>query len=733
MRVIFIKSRRAMECTLTTLFCLMLASMLVTGGIKPVKADSFLFTIYAALTVTEPYHGWQAGYHDAMRAVKTELAKIGINLELTYWDPGAIYEICWYSWWDKYLEPPKGWDMTCGEQWLYPYGLVWLGGFVYEESVPPSGVNIGPWLNPKADYIYKRAEAELDPEKRKEWLWKWQEMYMHDVPSINMFYARQYGVDARYFSGYEYTTCYGTYPWNWKLNRTDPLYQGLDREGVLIFGADETMYAGTSPMFMNTYAQEFFCHLMWDPLYLLSREPYPPKMNDTLWTPEMLEAYPYTVVPNIAAGMPVYYDGGRTAIVPLRDDVDWVYPPGFNETIDAATLGPPMTAEDVVFTFEALLDSATANPGYGDFAPVIESVEYLTDATLQSEYSELYAGYNYTEAGEYPWPEVKPWCNETLKFREPYAVRFNLDHPHADFELLLCNAWGPMIVPKFVLGAYPHGALSMHESVYKPEKLPGTGPFYLRENGYTEDVSATVDKNDWWWGNQYGLLDTIDTVVMKMLVDPGARKYQLLAHEIDFGEAVPMAVSEFEALRANDEFIVYKVPRCTSNPIRLNLNNPILANRYVRMAIAHAVPYKRIAEDVIPGWGLTASFPESGFSVPLTEGVFPYHIFEGVPMYHTELEPYGYDLDKARYYLNLYLNQTNGTPALGPVGDADQSGLVDATDWGIWRTSPISCGQTMWTYPTWPYTVDPDWNNDEDADSADKALWGDNYGAKYRC
>ena len=180
--------------------------------------------------------------------------------------------------------------------------------------------------------------------------------------------------------------------------------------------------------------------------------------------------------------------------------------------------------------------------------------------------------------------------------------------------------------------------------------------------------------------------------------------------------------------------VLYYLRDNRSRGLAFNLHHPALSNRYVRQAIAHAIPYKTIYT-IIQEWGIDPCFLP--YAVPLTGGIFPYSYYEEVCLYPSvfELEPYEYNIAKAQQYMNMYTYSTDEVNwALGPVGDADQSGLVDATDWGIWRTSPLTGtwpDPTGWIYPEWPFTIDPDWDNDGDADGVDKSLWGDNYGIEY--
>jgi hypothetical protein len=80
--------------------------------------------------------------------------------------------------------------------------------------------------------------------------------------------------------------------------------------------------------------------------------------------------------------------------------------------------------------------------------------------------------------------------------------------------------------------------------------------------------------------------------------------------------------------------------------------------------------------------------------------------------------------------MDLYLNQTSGNP--DGFGDADQSGLVNLNDWVLWRTNFGATSSPLDIYPTWPFTIDPDWDNDGDVDLADETLWKPPYyGTEY--
>jgi len=685
-----LKSWKALSISATLIF-MMLTSGIAGTVTKPVQADPWLFTLHAVLNNENPYYGWRAGYWDVIAALKTELAKIDINLVIDYVDYSTVTDLCWYS--DPVPgAPPTGWDLTTGECWMFPCGLLWCGvRWGYGLDILPSvgGENIMAYANPKAVDIFSRSEGTLDPYKRKNLLWKWQEILMEDAAHVNLFYMSRPSVKAKCFSGHDTPGVYWNDPSHWKLDGTEQV------AGTLRWAHEDTISYATSPMFLATYSQEFMNFLTFDTLYKVSRDPWPPEaalLDGSAYTYEgMTLDWPYRPIPELASAPPDYTDPSRP-IVHLRDDVWWVWPGEGAASPTNSTYR--LTADDVVWTFTAVLNADTGATGIWDFGPVIENVTKIDDFTVQ----------------------------------------FNLYAPMADFELLLANGWGGNILPAFVMQPILEGyggdysKLVDDATTSDPFLLPGTGPYCVDVFAGLGTETVELEPNPFYWGARD---PSIDRVIEKVMPDPVARLNALKAKDIEISEALVATSGEIDDILATGYFNSYDLPRFATHPLYFNLKNQYLANRYVRLAIAHAIPYPTIFNTILPGWGCEAE-PYFG-----TGAIFPSHTYTTagvtVGLFNPGLTPYEYNLDKAREYLDLWKYSTQQPYASGPVGDADQSGLVDYDDWFIWReyNSPAPIATPIDQYPTWPFSVDPDFNNDGYVYLTDWGLWGPKYGTRY--
>jgi len=81
----FIEFQNTTKYIVATMISLMLISSFAASGVVTVQAldesHPWNITLHATITVN-PYWGYYGGYHDIWQAIKTEVAKIGINLEI---------------------------------------------------------------------------------------------------------------------------------------------------------------------------------------------------------------------------------------------------------------------------------------------------------------------------------------------------------------------------------------------------------------------------------------------------------------------------------------------------------------------------------------------------------------------------------------------------------------------------------------------------------------------------
>jgi len=370
----------------------------------------------------------------------------------------------------------------------------------------------------------------------------------------------------------------------------------------------------------------------------------------------------YKNVPWLATGYPVWSEDHMHCNLTLRDNVYWHDGWKFNAT-------------DVKFTFETTIDPATIwCCGYGDTSPYIESVDIIDE----------------------------------------YTVRFNFKKLCAHFTTLLANTWGGYIVPEHQLRDIPRRDLYNHPTNTDPlQRVVGTGPYKFVT--WVPSQYYEVERNENWWGGEV----FVDHVVSSYIPDPAAMLIALQTHEIDISDDLWEATrAEIEDMKTWPDLNVWEYFSVGTDLFDINLANRILSNRYMRQAIAHAIPYEHIINTVLEGYGIRAKTP----IIAMNKWAF-----------NTELPYYEYDLVKAQQYLDMWKYSQVGTDyTLGPVGDGDFSGFVEMADFAIWADR-IVYGQL--TPETWPFrpchSIDPDYDNSGYVEGDDFYRWRENIGEYY--
>ncbi|WP_051679241.1 ABC transporter substrate-binding protein [Xanthobacter sp. 91] len=174
----------------------------------------------------------------------------------------------------------------------------------------------------------------------------------------------------------------------------------------------------------------------------------------------------------------------------------------------------------------------------------------------------------------------------------------------------------------------------------------GTGPFIFKE--WVRGSHIILERNPDYWdkGKPY-----LDRIVVRFIADQSARSAAFEAGELDLagGPPVPYAdlarVSALPGLGAETRGYEY-AGRMTQ--LYFNFERPILQDKRVRLAIAHAIDQQKLLDVVYYGYGAVAP---SVISPKLKA------------FYDPALEPYGFDLKAANRLLDEagYLRKADGT------------------------------------------------------------------------
>jgi ABC-type transport system substrate-binding protein len=707
-----------------TLICVVLVSALLGSSlvIRGAAPTPPYFSIEATTCQLNPYFGYYGAYQDLWLAIQPELLKIGIDLtieqlaDLDWWD--QVWEAGWNHTGDTPYEPGTGgWDVTMLEWWLMPHAIEpWFASMTLNDQTPATeGFNIHPWLNQRADNYLLAGMHTFDAGEREYYLWKWQEEFMHDPPIAEIYYPRIYEIMGSYVLGYDPTGCWWYNIRNLDINETkfeDVVGPGGVNDNPTRYaqGNDTLLYAVTegwwtsNPMYMETYTDEGIGCLVYDTLYTWSLN-YTDEQWRTLAGVEEPNYWDYSIEPELASGPPIPVNGNLTHMrVPLKENVLWSDGETFNAT-------------DVKYTFDMTFTPAAKCSGVGDFSFVIESVEVVPLA------EELGGAYD---------PYTKTFINQS-------AIDFILKKPHPELMSILANDWGGgSIVPWHALDGAGVGpgqiASQASNDVTQPEQmLPSTGPFRVTQ--HLVDERVVLERNDLYWGyaSPYNYGPHVSKIIYKWYPETGPRLIALQDNFVDLGEYPVASVDAYKAMMTWDNVRVFQYDYPASNGVWFNFNNPYLSNRYVRQAIAHAIPYGTISS-ILTSWGIETAYPGKTYIQPshyYTYGGTTVHLFNDV------LEPYEYSISKATEYMKMWLYSQpayapEGSPevAKGPVGDADFDGTVDYDDFWVWRkNSGLSPGE-------WPLIpgrdIDPDFNNDGYVTyPEDFNLWRQSWGNDY--
>ncbi len=660
---------------------MLLAGVLAAGQIQPVKAQTDV--ILWIVTTNDPGPGYYGGYHDIVSLLQTEFAKIGIDLrwEASY-DAFTWEDVVWDITWDRngthdgdpssHQYGVDGWDLAIFEWWENPTSYIWGDELVYSWGTPPTGWNIMSWNDTKADYFWQKGAIELDPTMHNRWMWKWQEEAMHNPPTIPVYAGDQMTARASYLDNWDDVA------WLYDLSQLDinetkfnivaPTVP-YDRKAVgsdtVIWGAAEPIWA-YYPLGTLTYSEETLNVLKQGMLYRTSREnlAYPPSGD-------------YTVVPTLAADFPDWYqlpDGRWVASVPLRTGITW-------------TDGVDFNATDVAYTYQSIINPGCKAESYGDYSFLLDDVV----------------------------------VNSTYRVDFIYAEGMGPDYDFAGYQ---AHGWALGILPYHQLG--PSLVTNWKSQLYNWDPVPVSrggdglevlGPYV--PTSFTADVSIEFEKRvD--YVNALGWATTLpDNFIMKFLPDASNRFIALQNLECDFIEYPTAPLADWNSMIGWPTHRVRSFFYPAVHTLWIQHRNTILSNRYVRLAIAHAIPYNEIFTNIVPGWGVSDAYKGK------TTMVMPFH-----ESFHPTLDYYEYNITKAQQYMDMWrYSQAGEDHTKAPLGDHDFSGFVEMADYPIWVNNLGKYTSQLPWYPS--NNIDPDNDNSGRVLLPDITYWGTNIGTRY--
>ncbi|MEH0970316.1 ABC transporter substrate-binding protein [Micromonospora sp. CPCC 205546] len=242
------------------------------------------------------------------------------------------------------------------------------------------------------------------------------------------------------------------------------------------------------------------------------------------------------LVPALARELPTVSADGRTVTAKLREGVL------FHD-------GTPFTAQDVVFTYQAVLDPKV-------------------DSTLRSDLDML----------------------DSVTAPDPSTVVFGLKYAYAPFP------------QRLALGIVPAKALA-GQDINKAEfnrKPVGTGPY--RVTSWTPGDRLVLAANESYWGGR----PANSGVVVAFVADDNVRAQRMRAGEFDAAELAPKLATGFDGQAG---YRVQRVPTADYRGVMLPMGNPVTADLAVRRALNAAVDRAAMVTGLLGGAGEPAFGP----------------------------------------------------------------------------------------------------------------------------
>ena len=238
--------------------------------------------------------------------------------------------------------------------------------------------------------------------------------------------------------------------------------------------------------------------------------------------------------------------------------------------------GAPFTAADVVFTYEATIDSRTPSPYKVDFSEVA-AVEALDEHTVH------------------------------VRYKRPYAKAITSWASHA-------------ILPRHLLAPYVAEG-KIREAPQNWSAPVGTGPYRFVEIKAGERL-VLVANQDYFDGRPH-----ISRLVYRIIPSQATTFLELKAQGVDAATLTALQYTrqtDYPAFRkAYDK---YNYPGSAYTYLGFNLRDRRFADRRVRQAFAHAINKQALIDGVIMGLGREATGPYKPGTWPYTDQVkrYPY-------------------------------------------------------------------------------------------------------------
>ncbi len=230
--------------------------------------------------------------------------------------------------------------------------------------------------------------------------------------------------------------------------------------------------------------------------------------------------------------------------------------------------GAPLTADDVKFTYEALVDPNVASPRSASYV-TIKSVAVVNELTARITYKRLYS------------PAILDWQLELLP-------KHLLDEAALAREM---TARG--------ISAAAHKTFTLRDSNYNKKPI-GTGPFRFAE--WVSDQYIRLTRNDDYWGRKAEYRD----LYFRVIPDYLTMELEFQSGALDRYEAQPY---QAERYIKDPAYNVVSSPEGQYAYIGYNMRRPLFQDARVRRALGMAIDVDSIIKYVLYRQGKRSTGP----------------------------------------------------------------------------------------------------------------------------
>ena len=260
----------------------------------------------------------------------------------------------------------------------------------------------------------------------------------------------------------------------------------------------------------------------------------------------------FTPAPGLAESWEESADG-KTWTYTLRPDLVW-------------SDGTPLTANDVAYTFNRILEGRYEQRNYGNYVRNITSVEATDDRTV------------------------------VMTVRAPSPIMERL---------------AVYILPEHVWSGVDAKAVKSFANEPEGEPLVGSGPFLVAERRTGQFIRLVA--ND----NYYAGRPKVDELIFRIYNNPDALGQALIKGEVDF--ATGLTADVFSTLEGQEGITTYAGDYSGFNELAFNMGaatadgkpigdgNPHLQDQKVRLAISHAIDRQQMVDKILNGYGTPGS------------------------------------------------------------------------------------------------------------------------------